>query len=102
MSYKPPMPQPARPKSRVEPREAKSRPEWVEDFNDTSAKYRVSQMELIQRKAERQSSNRQVAKEELAERMRKLQKGIVDEDTRKVYEEALISKGIDINPPIRR
>lgn len=59
-------------------------------------------MELIQRKAERQSSNRQVAKEELAQRMRKLEKGIVDSDTRKVYEEALMSKGIDINPPIRR
>ena len=86
MSYKPPMPQPARPKSKAEVRQPKARPEWVEDFNDTSAKYKVSQMELIKRKAERQSSNRQAAKEELAERMRKLEKGIIDEDTRKVYE----------------
>jgi hypothetical protein len=28
--------------------------------------------------------------------------GILDEDTRKVYETALISKNIDINPPLRR
>lgn len=28
--------------------------------------------------------------------------GIVDEDTRKVYETALISKNIDLNPSVRR
>lgn len=28
--------------------------------------------------------------------------GIIDEDTRKVYETALQSKKIDLNPPIRK
>lgn len=85
MSFKPPVPQPARPKSKAASREPKPRPEWIEDFNDTSDRYKISQSELIRRKAERQSSNRQAAKEQLQERMKKLEQGIVDQDTRKVF-----------------
>ena len=28
--------------------------------------------------------------------------GIIDEETRKIYETALISKNIDLNPPVRK
>lgn len=38
----------------------------------------------------------------MAERRRKLEEGIVDEETRKIYETALISKRIDPNPSLRR
>ena len=71
MAYKPPMPPPARPQSKPTPRETRARPEWVSDFSDAD-KYKLTQAEIIQRKAERQSSHRQAAKEEMAERMRKL------------------------------
>jgi hypothetical protein len=51
MSYKPPVPQPARPKSRAPVREPKAKPEWVSDWTDTTDKYKISQAELIKKKA---------------------------------------------------
>jgi hypothetical protein len=57
---------------------------------------------MIQRKAALQSKHRQQAIEQLQERRKKLEMGIIDEDTRKVYETALTSKNIDLNPPPRK
>jgi hypothetical protein len=57
---------------------------------------------MIQKKASLQSKHREEAIQDLHERRRKLEQGIIDEDTRKVYETALTSKKIDINPPIRK
>lgn len=57
---------------------------------------------MIQKKAALQSKNREAAKLYLEERKRKLEMGIVDDETRKIYETALLAKRIDINPTIRR
>jgi hypothetical protein len=65
-------------------------------------KYRLSESEMIQKKAALQSKHRQQAIEELQERRKKLEMGIIDEDTRKVYETALTSKNIDLNPSLRK
>lgn len=71
------------------------------DFGDAE-KYKLTQSEMIQKKAALQSANMQEAKEQLAERRRKLEEGVIDEETRKIYETALTSKRIDPNPSIRR
>ena len=57
---------------------------------------------MIQKKAALQSKHREDAIRDLHERQKKLEQGIIDDDTRKVYETALTSKKIDVNPPIRK
>jgi hypothetical protein len=57
---------------------------------------------MIQKKAALQSKHREEAKALLQERRKKLEMGIIDEETRKVYETALTSKNIDLNPTIRK
>jgi hypothetical protein len=77
------------------------KPEFSTDFVDRE-KYKLSETERIQKKAALQSKHRQQANEELQERRKKLEMGIIDDDTRKVYETALTSKKIDLCPTIRR
>lgn len=91
----PPLPQPNPAKKN------KPRPEWNMEFGDPN-KYKLSQVEMIEKKASLQSRNLNEAREELAERRRKLEEGIIDEETRKIHETALLSKRIDPNPSIRR
>jgi hypothetical protein len=95
--YRPPKPS-TLPQKALDP---EARPEFTTDFSDPD-KYKLSEFEMIQRKASLQSKNREAAKVDLEERRRKLEMGIIDEDTRRVYETALESKKIDLNPVIRR
>ena len=77
------------------------KPAFSTDFVDRE-KYKLTPAEMIQKKASLQSKHRQEAIQELQERRMKLEQGIIDDDTRKVYETALASKNIDINPPVRK
>lgn len=79
----------------------KPRPDFTTDFVDRE-KYKLSEAEMIQKKAALQSKNREEAILSLQERRKKLEQGIIDDDTRKVYETALTSKKIDINPTVRK
>lgn len=75
--------------------------EWSTDFTDHS-KYKLSESEMIQKKAACQSKHREEARNLVQERTKKLEMGIVDDDTRKVYETALAAKNIDMNQPVRK
>ena len=57
--------------SPVEKKPAKPRPEFTTDFVDRD-KYKLSQAEMIQKKAALQSRNRQEAAAELQQRRKKL------------------------------
>jgi|JI6StandDraft_1071083.scaffolds.fasta_scaffold22504_3 hypothetical protein len=64
--YKPPPLPPSDPSKKRKPR-----PEWNMEFGDPT-KYQLSQAEMIEKKASLQSKNINQAREELAERRRKL------------------------------
>lgn len=65
--YKPPKPSTLPQK----PLDTDSRPEFVTDFSDPD-KYKLSEAEMIQRKAALQSKNRESARQDLEERRKKL------------------------------
>ncbi|EAR85530.1 hypothetical protein TTHERM_00442800 (macronuclear) [Tetrahymena thermophila SB210] len=71
----------------------KPKPEWNDSVKDES-NYKLSASELVQRKINLMSKHRLEAKEEWLERQEKLRRGVLDEETKKIYDTARQSKNL--------
>ncbi|KAM3144167.1 hypothetical protein pb186bvf_003629 [Paramecium bursaria] len=79
----------------------KKKPEWVNNFADQD-KYKLTQSELMQKKISLISKHKIEAKDSWQNLQHKLKHHVVDEQTQKVYETALQSKGINPNKVNRK
>ncbi|KAL4443178.1 hypothetical protein ABPG74_002245 [Tetrahymena malaccensis] len=71
----------------------KPKPEWNDSVKDES-NYKLSASELVQKKINLMSKHRLEAKEEWLERQEKLRRGVLDEETKKIYDTARQSKNL--------
>ncbi|KAL4488513.1 hypothetical protein ABPG72_013081 [Tetrahymena utriculariae] len=71
----------------------KPKPGWNDSVKD-EANYKLSASELVQKKINLMSKHRLEAKEEWLERQEKLRRGVLDEETKKIYDTAKQSKNL--------